>query len=51
MQSSRGGGGVATGEGRGGEGEEGERAAKVAKLEGEIERLRSENLRWQQVHV
>lgn len=29
--------------------EGGERAGKVAKLEGEIERLRSENLRWQQV--
>ncbi|CAB1098158.1 unnamed protein product [Ectocarpus sp. CCAP 1310/34] len=50
MQSSRGGGGAATCEGRREEREEGERAAKVAKLEGEIERLRSENLRWQQVN-
>lgn len=33
------------------EGEGGERVSKVAKLEGEIERLRSENLRWQQVCV
>ena len=28
-----------------------ERVAKVARLEEEIERLRSENLRWQQVHM
>ncbi|CAN0167623.1 unnamed protein product [Ectocarpus sp. 12 AP-2014] len=50
MQSSRRGGGAATSEGGGGEGEERQKAAKVAKLEGEIERLRSENLRWQQVN-
>lgn len=35
----------------GGGGEEEQRATKVARLEGEIERLRSENLRWQQVCV
>lgn len=29
----------------------GDRGGKVARLEGEIERLRSENLRWQQVRV
>ena len=52
VQSRSGGGGPMAGkaascEEMGGE----ERVAKVARLEEEIERLRSENLRWQQVHM
>ena len=43
------GGGEEGGQGVGGEGEGGGGTDKVARLEGEIERLRTENLRWQKV--
>lgn len=58
MQPRRGRAGAGVGAGPGldrgenideGERDVGEKASKVAKLEGEIERLRGENLRWQQV--